>query len=287
MEYGKYQMSLMYNIASNWYNPNNEWWTEMTERVYVGAIPLKDNSLLSYYYKNESHGVILKNLGITDVISINKKFELNSRTLISNPVLNDEWKSLEITQHIFETSDFEAIDLDIIEECVNLMEQLLKDVYKKIYLHCKAGRGRSMIIYICYMLKKNKTSSVDDILRYVNEKRSISSLNSQQLQNINDYWMRYVLHEEKTVEPVKLNEVSTVDVVNQTLIVQEPVVDDKDYSAVIEPVVDNAVESSTNEPIVDNAVESLTDEPVVDNAVESLTNESLVDNNEIVLQNID
>lgn len=194
VETTKYHVSLMYNICSNWYTPKtHEWWTKMTESIYVGALPLKDNGVLSYYYDNKSHCEILKELGITDVISINKNFELKTPTLMSNPVSDDDWKNCGINQHIFETGDFEAIDIDIINKCIDLMEDILKDKKKVIYLHCKAGRGRSIIIYACYLIKKTPSVRVEDVLTYITGKRSIACLNKEQLQNIHDYYERIVL----------------------------------------------------------------------------------------------
>jgi atypical dual specificity phosphatase len=193
IENAKYQVSLMYNIVSNWYTPTtHEWWTEMDGRIYVGAIPLKDKNLLAYYYKYESHCDQLKELGITDVISMNKEFELNSATLLSTPVSVDDWKKNGIVQHIFETGDFKAISVETINKCITLIENILKDVNKKIYLHCKAGKGRSIIIYACYLIKKNPSLPIQEILKYISNKRSTASLNEEQLQNIHDYYEQLV-----------------------------------------------------------------------------------------------
>ena len=195
MEATRYQVSLMYNIFSNWYMPQTyQWWNEMSNRLYVGAIPLKDNNILSYYYKSKSHCDELKELGITDVISVNKKFELNSATLVSNPVSDNDYKNAGITQHIFETEDFKGIRIETINHCIDLIENILKNYNNKIYLHCKAGKGRSIIIYACYMIRKTPSVSVDDILLYIKGKRSISCLNTEQLQNIHDYYESIKMH---------------------------------------------------------------------------------------------
>jgi atypical dual specificity phosphatase len=194
IENTNYQISLMYNVMSNWYKPDTyNWWTQMSDQIYLGALPLKHRNLLSYYYSDENQCNILKQLGITDVISINKNFELSAYTLFSKPVSENEWKELGITQYIFEADDFKPIDIRTIHTCVELIERLLEDETKKIYLHCKAGKGRSVTMYVCYLIKSNPNKSVDEIIQIVADKRSQINLNEDQKENIHTYYKYYSL----------------------------------------------------------------------------------------------
>ncbi len=51
------------------------------------------------------------------------------------------------------TSDFQLPSLDLIEKGVAFIEKNLNDK-KMVYVHCKAGRGRSATVVLCWLLSK-------------------------------------------------------------------------------------------------------------------------------------
>ncbi len=53
------------------------------------------------------------------------------------------------------------------ENAYNFIDNVLKTSYGKILVHCFAGVSRSASIVIAYLLKKNPTSKLKDVLAYV------------------------------------------------------------------------------------------------------------------------
>ena len=57
-----------------------------------------------------------------------------------------------MTQHWFETVDFQPPSLDKIREGLEVIYQV-KASGNSVYLHCKAGKGRSAVVAACYLIK--------------------------------------------------------------------------------------------------------------------------------------
>jgi atypical dual specificity phosphatase len=105
----------------------------------------------------------IKDLGITHVISVVEPFELEPG--IVRPIQRNQWIAAGISdqniKHI-PAPDFEGMSKEKIDEAVKYMQEILQDnPNAKFYIHCKAGRGRSATIVLCYKKKhgeyKDKT----------------------------------------------------------------------------------------------------------------------------------
>ncbi len=175
-KYGKYKVTLGYCLSQHLYDPDSfAWWNLIDHNFYLGAVPL---DILDHY----KH---LKNdLGITHVLSVVEDFELS--------IQSSQWQDGGITNQIVPVEDFHAVPLETIKSCVENLRQLLMSG-KKVYIHCKGGRGRSATIVICYLLKYGLSDgtqfqSVQEVYDFVKSKRPVINLNPAQREAPNDYY---------------------------------------------------------------------------------------------------
>ena len=57
-----------------------------------------------------------------------------------------------MTQHWFQTVDFQPPSLPCIQQGLDIIEQE-KTSGQSVYVHCKAGKGRSAVVAACYLIK--------------------------------------------------------------------------------------------------------------------------------------
>ena len=57
-----------------------------------------------------------------------------------------------MTQHWFETVDFQPPSLPAIQQGLDVLEQARTSGHSA-YVHCKAGKGRSAVVTACYLMK--------------------------------------------------------------------------------------------------------------------------------------
>ena len=57
-----------------------------------------------------------------------------------------------MTQYWLETVDFQPPSLGNIRQSLEVIDQV-KTTGNSVYLHCKAGKGRSAVVAACYLIK--------------------------------------------------------------------------------------------------------------------------------------
>ncbi len=72
----------------------------------------------------------------------------------------DEYGRLGIEQQWLRTIDFQPPSLQHIHEGVEFIQQKLASD-QKVYVHCKAGRGRSATIVLCWLVKYRNMSAAE------------------------------------------------------------------------------------------------------------------------------
>uniref|UniRef100_A0A251UHL8 Putative phosphatidylglycerophosphatase and protein-tyrosine phosphatase 1 n=1 Tax=Helianthus annuus TaxID=4232 RepID=A0A251UHL8_HELAN len=123
--------TLLYNVVRNRFEPDFRWWDQIQEFLLLGAVPFPSDVKR------------LKDLGVHGVITLNEPYE----TLVPTSL----YKAHGIDHLVLPTRDYLfAPSLDDIFKAVNFIhgKTLLKQA---TYVHCKAGRGRSTTIVICYL----------------------------------------------------------------------------------------------------------------------------------------
>ncbi len=155
------------------------WWSaipvEGEYQIVLGAIPLK----------NRGHDETLRSQNLCAVLSLVEDFEIETQGLFSVPMQKKEWKEKGIVQLHIPTRDFNPVSLKDIDRGVSFIERQ-RSGGGNIYVHCKAGRGRSATIVICYFMKYWKMSP-EDALRHVSQHRPAVKLTAQQWKRIQEY----------------------------------------------------------------------------------------------------
>jgi protein tyrosine/serine phosphatase len=158
----------------------------------LGPIPLKNKF---DHYK-------LLDAGITFILTMLEDFEWESPSLFSEPMTPEDWRQLadhhlnDIEQKIIRTADFNPVALDDLKEAVESIRKEIQDNHGHVYVHCKAGRGRSATAVICYLLMYGNSyhkiyqdlSEVDEVIAYVKSKRPQININKRQYQAIVNFY---------------------------------------------------------------------------------------------------
>ena len=123
---------------------------EIMEGLYLGNLIIANNK------------EVLKNLGITKVLSIIERFRIpkyeESDNIKHKVVLVDDSLQQNIIKHF--------------GECLNFIKG-----EEKVLVHCAVGASRSATIVIAYLMWKNKEMTFEKALNYVKEKRAVVNPN--------------------------------------------------------------------------------------------------------------
>lgn len=132
--YAAFYPTLWYNLALCKFNPQRRWWDWIDETVLLGALPLK------------SHVPKLKSEGIGAVINTCQEYR--------GPL--DAYRAAGIDELYLPTIDFTPPRLEDIQRGVDFIQRHA-EAGRKVYIHCKAGRGRSATIAMCYLITRGHT----------------------------------------------------------------------------------------------------------------------------------
>jgi len=160
------------------------WWNKIDEHLILGALPLRNKGHLNELVDKEHVGA---------VISIVDDFELTQPGISSEPVHKADWSERRIAQLHLPMPDLQPVSFDHINEAVDFIHRH-KEQGITTYVHCKAGRGRSATLVICYMLRHrlgilaantaNSGKIYDRAIAYVKTKRPQIHPNEAQVTQI-------------------------------------------------------------------------------------------------------
>ncbi|RDX99395.1 putative dual specificity protein phosphatase DSP8, partial [Mucuna pruriens] len=159
--------TLFYNVVRNKIQAEFRWWDKIDEFILLGAVP---------FPIDVPH---LKELGVRGVITLNESYE----TLVSTTLYDAHG----IDHLVIPTRDYcFAPSLHDIRRAVDFIhENALSG--RTTYVHCKAGRGRSTTIVICYLVH-HKLMTPDAAYDYVKSIRPRVLLASSQWQAVQEYY---------------------------------------------------------------------------------------------------
>lgn len=123
--------TLGYNLLLGRLLKVRNWWDFVDESVIIGALPMAWDVQR------------LKELGVTGVVNTCEEY--------AGPVRN--YRRAGIEQLRIPTIDFTHPPLENVEAGVEFIERHVNSG-GKIYVHCKAGRGRSATIVMGYLMKR-------------------------------------------------------------------------------------------------------------------------------------
>ncbi|KAF8388887.1 hypothetical protein HHK36_025568 [Tetracentron sinense] len=161
--------TLLYNVFRNKIQAEFRWWDEVDQFLLLGAVPFpKDVPRL-------------KQLGVGGVITLNEPYE----TLVPTSLYHAHG----IDHLVIPTRDYLfAPSLVDISRAVDFIHRNASSG-KTTYVHCKAGRGRSTTIVLCYLVEyKHMTPAA--ALEYVRFRRPRVLLAPSQWKAVQDYGKR-------------------------------------------------------------------------------------------------
>ncbi|XP_010531659.1 PREDICTED: putative dual specificity protein phosphatase DSP8 [Tarenaya hassleriana] len=170
--------TLIYNVVRNKLETEFRWWDRMAEFILLGAVPFP------------SDVPRLKDLGVCGVITLNEPYE----TLVPSSL----YKSHCIDHLVIPTRDYcFAPSMEAICQAVDFIHRNAL-VGKTTYVHCKAGRGRSTTIVICYLVH-HKRMTPEAAYAYARSIRPRVLLAASQWKAVLEY---YGLRVTKSQEPI-------------------------------------------------------------------------------------
>ncbi|KAJ7944714.1 Dual specificity phosphatase [Quillaja saponaria] len=159
--------TLLYNVVRNKIQAEFRWWDKVDEFILLGAVPFPVDV------------PCLKELGVSGVITLNERYE----TLVPTALYHAHG----IDHLVIPTRDYcFAPSLSGICTAVNFIHENAS-YGRMTYVHCKAGRGRSTTIVICYLIH-HKQMTPDAAYNYLRSIRPRVLLASSQWQAVQDYY---------------------------------------------------------------------------------------------------
>ncbi|KAI3827194.1 hypothetical protein L1987_01265 [Smallanthus sonchifolius] len=158
--------TLLYNVCRNKIQSEFRWWDEIDQFLLLGAVPFpKDVPRL-------------KQLGVGGVITLNEPYE----TLVPTSL----YRAHGIDHLVIPTRDYLfAPSFVDIGQAVNFIHRNATSC-RTTYVHCKAGRGRSTTIVLCYLVEyKHMTPA--SALEYVRSRRPRVLLAPSQWKAVQEY----------------------------------------------------------------------------------------------------
>ncbi|WOK93851.1 dual specificity protein phosphatase DSP8 [Canna indica] len=158
--------TLLYNVFRNKIQAEFRWWDEVDQFLLLGAVPFpKDVPRL-------------QRLGVQGVVTLNEPYE----TLVPSSL----YQTHGIDNLVIPTRDYLfAPSPGDIGRAVDFIHRNASSG-RTTYVHCKAGRGRSTTIVLCYLVKyKNMTPA--DALEYVRSRRPRVLLAPSQWRAVEDF----------------------------------------------------------------------------------------------------
>ena len=147
-----YYPTLLWNVSLGRWLKMRNWWDSIDEHVILGAVPFPRDI------------PELADMGVRGVVNTCEEY--------SGPI--NEYQQFGIEQFHMPTIDFTHPADEDIAAAISFIEKHAANE-QKVYVHCKAGRGRSATVAICWLMKSQQISAakaqqkLTDARRHVNQ----------------------------------------------------------------------------------------------------------------------
>lgn len=158
--------TLMYNLLRFKLQSQFRWWDQIDEYLLMGAVPFRKDVPR------------LKQLGVGGVITLNEPFE----TLVPSSLYN----AYEMEHLVIPTRDY--LFAPSIADITQAVDFIHKNALlgKTTYVHCKAGRGRSTTVVLCYLIE-HKSMTVTAAFEHVRSIRPRVLLHPSQRKVVEEF----------------------------------------------------------------------------------------------------
>ncbi len=124
---------------------------ETNGKLFLGSLPLN----------NKKHPRAFQSLDIKSVVSAVESFEFES-SIVGSPLTSEEYSQLGIIQKHIPTADYQPLSSkDLVQGAKEIHEAVSNK--RNVYVHCKAGRGRSAMIVAAYFVLHEGMSAKEAI----------------------------------------------------------------------------------------------------------------------------
>ena len=114
------------------------WWSRVNERIIIGALPFV------------SDVADMRNEGVAAVVNMCEEYE--------GPIA--AYEASGIVQLRLRTVDFTSPSFADLQQGVDFIEKHTQS-HQSVYVHCKAGRGRSATMVLCWLVAKEGMTPED------------------------------------------------------------------------------------------------------------------------------
>ena len=153
-------------------------------KIYLGALPNRHCSEIRNLWRSTR---------LSSVLSLNEDFEREPLGL-SHPYSDENWERLGVTYQKITVKDHTLFSDDTLNEAADFIaEQVRLD--RDIYVHCRAGNGRSAMAVAAYLIKYQKYTA-ERACKVIKEMRKSSTIYNK-LQRLEEYQKTLSVAQEK------------------------------------------------------------------------------------------
>ncbi|KAK9040462.1 hypothetical protein V6N11_015618 [Hibiscus sabdariffa] len=169
--------TLLYNVVRNKIQSEFRWWDRVDEFILLGAVPFPADVPR------------LKDLDVSGVVTLNEPYETLVPTSLYHMLKQEPFKLNTVSSLSSRDYLFAPSFADICQAVSFIHENA--SVGKTTYVHCKAGRGRSTTIVLCYLVE-HRHMTPDAAYEYVRSIRPRVLLAPAQQQAVQEYYLHKV-----------------------------------------------------------------------------------------------
>ena len=133
-----YYPTLLWNLSLGRLLKVRDWWNVIDDHVVLGAVPFPRDVLA------------LADMGVRGIVNTCEEYD--------GPV--NEYQQFGIEQFHMPTIDFTHPSDDDVDTAIAFIEKHVS-AGNKVYVHCKAGRGRSATVAICWLMKSQGITAAE------------------------------------------------------------------------------------------------------------------------------
>jgi protein-tyrosine phosphatase len=195
-EHVLYTVSLQYNktlsLAGGVFEQGGRpWWTPVPIPNSSDDVPPLTLVLGALPLMSEGHLEILTQATpatsgfnrVSAVLSMNKAFELEP-SMVATPVAPRDWKAAGVDQLVMQVQDFHKPSSEQFDRCCRFIDDHLRPD-STVYVHCKAGRGRSCAAVCCYLVHRGMSAQA--AMDHVRQKRPHVSMGASQVESVTGF----------------------------------------------------------------------------------------------------